>query len=153
MANLDVSDICDLRISYPRSTGPNSAYAHALLHTGYAGRKSIRLLLMRFLDCVDRRDGAGAASLLHPDIVWETDSALGEISGIANVMEVIDKRLPPRKFGPGYVRHRMASAADDDDLTVLTPTGERCQFRVEVKTVLEGGQPRTLISKLERQAL
>jgi len=41
---------------------PNSAEAHALLHTSYAARNSRRLLLMRFLDCVDRRDGS---SIVH----------------------------------------------------------------------------------------
>ncbi|MDH5600790.1 MAG: [FeFe] hydrogenase, group A, partial [Gammaproteobacteria bacterium] len=41
---------------------PNSPEAHALLHTSYAARKSKRLLLMRFLDCVDRRNGHDAAS-------------------------------------------------------------------------------------------
>jgi NADP-reducing hydrogenase subunit HndD len=46
---------------------PNSAHAHALLHTSYAARHSRRSLLMLFLDCVDRRDGPGAARLLHPD--------------------------------------------------------------------------------------
>jgi iron-only hydrogenase group A len=132
---------------------PNSAYAHALLHTSYAARNSTRLLLMRFLDCVDRRDAAGAASLLHTDIVWETASPLGEIHGIANIGEVINKRLPPRKFGPGYVRHQMASAADKDDLDVVTPTGERCRFSVEVEVVFEGSQPKTLIRKLVRQVL
>ncbi|WP_455217650.1 [FeFe] hydrogenase, group A, partial [Kaarinaea lacus] len=49
---------------------PNSPKAHALLHTSYAARHSKRLLLMRFLDSVDRRDGKSAATLFHPDALW-----------------------------------------------------------------------------------
>jgi NADP-reducing hydrogenase subunit HndD len=130
---------------------PNSVEAHALLHTGYAARNSKRLLLMRFLDCVDRRDGAAGASLFHPDGLWSTDSPFGEILGASNIEALINTRLPPARYGPGYVRHRMESAADIDDLTVVTPAGERCRFSMEVGTRDEGGRSRVVIRRLARQ--
>ena len=132
---------------------PNSVHAHALLHTSYAARNSARLLLMRFLDCVDRRDGSGAASLFHPDAVWSTASPFGDIRGSADIAALIDTRLPPRKFGPAYARHRMASASDIDDLTVVTPAGERCRFSMEIDTVHEGSGTRKVIRSLVRQVL
>ncbi|MBY0484260.1 [FeFe] hydrogenase, group A [Nitrosomonas sp.] len=132
---------------------PNSIQAHALLHTSYAARNSSRLLLMRFLDCVDRRDGTGAASLFHPDALWSTASPFGDIQGAANIEAFIKKRLLPRKYGPGYARHRMESAADIDDLTVVTPAGERCRFSVETVTLHEGSQSRMAIRKLVRKIL
>jgi len=130
---------------------PNSAHALALLHTGYAARKSRRLLLMRFLDCVDRRDGRGAASLCHPDACWSTASAFGDIRGAAHIETFIDTRLPPRRYGSAYARHQMESAADLDDLTVITPSGERCRFNIEVDTLHEGGQSRMVIRNLVRE--
>jgi iron-only hydrogenase group A len=132
---------------------PNSAHAHALLHTSYAARNSKRLLLMRFLDCVDRRDGRGAANLFHPDASWSTASLFGDIHGAANIEAFIDTHLPPRKYGPGYARHRMESAADIDDLRVITPAGERCRFSMEIDTLHEGGQSRMGIRKLVREIL
>jgi hypothetical protein len=132
---------------------PNSAQAHALLHTSYAARNSTRLLLMRFLDCVDRRDGSGAAGLFHPDAVWSTASPFGDIQGTSNIKALIDTRLPPRKLGPAYARHRMASAADIDDLTVVTPAGERCRFSMEIDTLHEGSGTRKVIRNLVRQVL
>jgi iron-only hydrogenase group A len=132
---------------------PNSVHAHELLHTSYAARDSGRLLLMRFLDCVDRRDGSGAASLLHPDALWSTASPFGDIHGAANIEALIDTRLPPRKYGPGYARHRMESSADIDDLAVVTPTGERCRFSIEADTLREGSQSRMVIRKLVRETL
>ena len=132
---------------------PNSAEAHALLHTSYAARNSNRLLLMRFLDCVDRRDGVGAASLFHPDALWSTASPLGDIQGAANIETFITTRLPPRKYGPGYARHRMESTADVNDLIVVTPTGERCSFNMEVEILHEGSQARMVIKKLMREVL
>lgn len=132
---------------------PNSAHAHALLHTSYAGRNSKRLLLMRFLDCVDRRDGAGAAALFHPDGAWSTASPFGVLQGAASIKALIDTQLPARKYGPEYVRHRMASPADVDDLGVVTPTGERCSFSMEVDTVREGDQSMMVIRKLVREML
>lgn len=132
---------------------PNSPQAHKLLHTHYAARNSKRLLLMRCLDCVDRRDGHGAASLFHPDALWSTASPFGEIHGAENIAAFINTKLPPRKYGPAYARHHMATAADVEDLTVLTPAGEKCRFRVEVETIKEGSQTRMVIRKLAREVL
>ncbi|CAA6818947.1 MAG: Periplasmic [Fe] hydrogenase large subunit (EC, partial [uncultured Thiotrichaceae bacterium] len=132
---------------------PNSAQAHALLHTSYAARNSKRLLLMRFLDCVDRRDASGAATLFHPDALWSTASPFGDIQGVSNIEALIKTRLPPRKYGPAYARHRMESAADIDDLTVVTPASERCRFRMELDTIREGNQSRMVIRSLVREIL
>jgi NADH-quinone oxidoreductase subunit G len=132
---------------------PNSAQAHALLHTSYAARNSKRLLLMRFLDCVDRRDGPGAVMLCHPDASWSTASRFGDIHGAATIGAFIETHLPPRKWGPGYARHRMESASEVEDLRVITPTGERCRFSMEIETLHEEGQPRMLIGKLVRGSI
>lgn len=132
---------------------PNSAAAHALLHTSYAARKSKRLLLMRFLDAVDRRDAESAASLFHPDAVWSTASPLGDVQGASNIEAFIRGRLSPRRFGPAYVRHRMESAADVDDLAVVTPAGERCRFDMEVDTLQQGGRSGMIIRRLVRHVL
>ncbi len=132
---------------------PNSVEAHALLHTSYAARNSERLLLMQFLDCVDRRDASGAVNLFHPDALWSTASPFGDIEGVANIEALINTRLPPRKYGPEYARHRMESTADVDDLTVITPTGERCRFSMEVETLHEGSNSRMVIRKLVREIL
>ena len=130
---------------------PNSIAAHALLHTAYAARHSERLLLMRFLDCVDRRDAAGAASLFLPDALWSTASSFGDIRGASNIGALISTRLPPRKYGPEYERHRMQSAADSTDLTVVTPAGERCTFAMKLGTIQRGGRSRMAIRSLVRQ--
>ena len=132
---------------------PNSAQAHALLHTSYAARNSKRLLLMRFLDCVDRRDARGVVSLFHPDAFWSTASPLGDIRGTSNIEALINTKLPPRKYGPAFARHRMVSAADVDDLTVITPTGERCRFSMEVEILREDGQSREVIRSLVREVV
>lgn len=132
---------------------PNSVHAHELLHTNYAARNSKRLLLMRFLDCVDRRDGNAVVSLFHPDALWSTASPFGDIQGVSNIETFINTRLPPRKYGPEYARHRMESTADIDDLTVVTPAGERCRFSLEVETLDEGSRPRMTIKKLVREIL
>jgi hypothetical protein len=50
-------------------------------------------------------------------------------------------------------RHRMESASDADDLTVVTPAGERCRFSMEVDTVHEGSQSRMVIRHLVRTIL
>lgn len=135
-------------------SAPSAEPLERMLHTQYAARGSVRSLLMRFLDCVDRRDGRGAASLLHPDVVWSTASTFGDVHGAADVEALIETRLPPRAYGPAYARHRMASAADVDDVTVLTPTGERCRFRVELATLEhEGGATSTVIRSLTREVL
>ena len=132
---------------------PNSVHAHEMLHTSYAARNSKRLLLMQFLDCVDRRDASGAARLFHPDGLWSTASPFGDIRGASNIETLINARLPPRRYGPAYVRHRMESAADIDDLNVVTPAGERCRFSMETDTLQEGNQSRMVIRKLVRQVL
>ena len=132
---------------------PNSVEAHALLHTSYAARNSKRLLLMRFLDCVDRRDASGAAKLCHPNALWSTASPFGDIKGASNIEALINTHLPPRKYGPSYARHRMESAANVDDLTVVTPAGERCVFSIEVDTLHKDNQSKMVITKLVREVL
>jgi NADH-quinone oxidoreductase subunit G len=132
---------------------PNSVRAHELLHTSYAARNSKRLLLMRFLDCVDRRDARGAASLFHPDALWSTASPFGDILGASNIEALINTQLPPRKYGSKFARHRMESAADINDLTVVTPAGERCRFSMELDTIHEGSHFRTVIKNLVREIL
>ncbi|GJI90874.1 [FeFe] hydrogenase, group A [Duganella hordei] len=129
---------------------PGSARARALLHTSYAARNSKRLLLMRFLDCVDRRDGAGAAALCHPDATWFTASPLGDIRGAEAIRTLIDTRLPARKYGPEYARHTMVSAAEMEDLGVITPAGEHCAFRLEVRHMPRDGLSTTVIDSLAR---
>jgi len=132
---------------------PNSSRAEALLHTSYAARNSNRSLLMRFLDCVDRRDGSGAVRLFHPEALWSTASPFGDIQGGSNIEALINNRLPPRMYGPEYARHRMESIADIDNLTVITPAGERCRFSMEVDTIHEGSQSRMVIRNLVREVL
>lgn len=130
---------------------PNSPAALALLHTSFAARGSRRLLLMRLLDAVDRRDAEGVASLFHPDALWSTGSSFGDVRGAAAIEALVATRLPPREYGPLYARHRMASAADADDLTVITPQGERCAFEMEVGTVVQDGRTTSVIRSLARQ--
>lgn len=132
---------------------PNSPRAHELLHTSYAARNSKRLLLMRFLDCVDRRDGRGASRLFTEDAHWSTASAFGEIQGSQNIEAFINKELPPRQYGPQFARHRMLSTSDIDDLSVLTASGERCRFSMQVETLSEGTVSKLLIKKLVREVL
>ncbi|SDH96407.1 [FeFe] hydrogenase, group A [Alloyangia pacifica] len=132
---------------------PNSPAAHRLLHTCYAPRHSRRLLLMRFLDCVDRRDGAAAAQLFHPEGVWSTASAFGEIEGADQIEAFISGTLPPRGYGAEFARHRMEAAADVDDLTVLAPDGGRSRFQVDLCTLGNETSPRTVIRRLTRSIL
>ena len=108
---------------------------------------------MRFLDCVDRRDASSATNLFHPDALWSTASPFGDIEGVANIQALINTRLPPRKYGPAYARHQMESTADIDDLTVITPAGERCRFDMEVETLHDGSQSKMVIRKLVREIL
>ena len=144
----------DVRALYAAElTAPNSPRAHELLHTSYAARNSRRLLLMRLLDCVDRRDGRGAARLFHPEASWSTASPFGDLHGAAAIEAFIDTRLPARRFGPAYARHRMASASDIDDLTVVTPAGERCRFDLEVEALHEENESRLVIRRLAREVL
>lgn len=129
---------------------PNSPVAHALLHTRYAARNSPRMLLMQFLDAVDRRDAQAAADLFHPDGLWSTASPIGEVQGRTAIAALIQNRLPPRRHGPSYARHHMASAADVDDLTVLTPSGERCRFSLQTCSMQQDGHDKTVIRTLSR---
>ena len=144
----------DVQKLYASDLGaPNSPAAHHLLHTHYAARRSERLLLMRFLDCVDRRDGAAAARLFHPDGIWSTASAFGDIERAEEIEAFINSRLPPRLLGVKYVRHQMESAAAVDDLTVLAPDGSRSRFEIDA-CGLDGGQsPKTVIKYLTRTVL
>jgi NADH-quinone oxidoreductase subunit G len=106
---------------------------------------------MRFLDCVDRRDGPGAARLLHPEALWVTASSHGEIQGASTIQAFIESTLPPRRFGPEYLRHRMQSSSDIGDLSVISASGESCAFRTELETLNEGGRTRPVIRTLVRQ--
>lgn len=132
---------------------PDSAAARVLLHTSYAARNSKRALLMSFLDCVDRRDGAGAARLFHSDGMWVTASSLGDVLGATAIAATIDTRLPPRRFAAKYQRHRLESAAAVDDLIVRAPTGERCRFDMTVERFDDGGGARLAIRCLVRHVL
>lgn len=141
----------EVRSLYAEELGqPSSTTTRALLHTSYAARNSKRLLLMRFLDCVDRRDGKGAARLFHPEGVWETGSSLGTVQGAANIQALIENTLPARRFGAGFARHRMVSY---DNLTVFTPTDERCDFELDVESMEAGNTHRQVIRTLVRRVL
>lgn len=146
--NKDIQKLYALELEHP-----NSKKAHALLHTNFAKRNSKRLLLMRFLDYVDHRDGESAASIFHPKALWSTASLFGDVRGRKDIAALINTQLPPRKFGPHFLRHRMESTADTNDLTVLTPLGERCRFTLTLETVEEDNQSKTVIKKLARQVL
>lgn len=144
----------DVRKLYEAELGePNSKTAHALLHTAHIARHSERALLARFLDCVDRRDGAAAASLFHQDGVWSTASPFGDISGAANIAALISSKLPPRKYGPHFARHRLDTSSRDDDLIVITPDGQKCRFTMELCSTDLGGRSPLLIRRLERHVL
>ena len=132
---------------------PNSPRAHELLHTSYAARNSKRLLLMRFLDCVDRRDGEAASALFAEDALWSTASSFGDIQGKQQIAAFINTQLPPRQYGPGFARHRMLTSSDINDLGVLTPGGERCRFGMEVTTADKDSMSGMLIKKLVREVL
>jgi NADP-reducing hydrogenase subunit HndD len=108
---------------------------------------------MRFLDCVDRRDGAAAAALFHPEGLWSTDAPEGKIRGAGNIAALINAHLPPRRYGSRYLRHRMDAAADVSDLTVIAPSGERCRFSMEVAMPEPGGRSTMVIQSLIRHRL
>ncbi|MDV7144142.1 [FeFe] hydrogenase, group A [Tropicimonas sp. TH_r6] len=142
----------DVQALYASELGvPNSPEAHRLLHTQYAARHSRRSLLLRFLDCVDRRDGAGAARLFHPDGVWSTASASGDLTGSGEIEAFINRDLPPRRFGAEYARHRMETAADTDDLKVLAPDGNRYRFHLRLCELDDGPNSGTVIETLTRE--
>lgn len=130
---------------------PGSEQAHDLLHTHYAARHSKRLLLMRFLDCVDRRAGHEAAALFHPDATWQTASPLGEIKGRSDIQALIEQRLPARHYATHFQRHKMASRADHEDLSVITPNGELCRFHIETQSVQSGSDTQYFITRLVRE--
>lgn len=146
--NTDVRKLYETQLEKPNSTA-----AHHLLHTHYSGRGSKRSMLMRFLDCVDRREAGEAASLFHPDGVWSTASPFGDIQGAENIESFIRAQLPPREYAARYLRHQMASAADNDDLTVVTPDGQRCRFTLELCSAHDGRRSPMLIKTLQRQVL
>ncbi len=142
----------DVQALYAGELGaPGLKAAHELLHTAFAGRRSARLLLMRFLDCVDRRDGAAAARLFHPHGTWDTASAFGVAQGAAAIAVLIGSRLPPGGAGAALLRHRMASAAGGDELAVLMPSGGRCRFELELVPAESGGGAAPLIRHLARR--
>lgn len=142
----------DVQALYASELGaPGSPAAHALLHTAYAGRRSARLLLMQFLDCVDRRDGAGAARLFHPQGTWDTASAFGVAQGAAAIAALIDSRLPPAGTGAAFRRHRMASAAGGDEFAVIMPDGKRCRFDLDLVPAESRGGAHALIGQLVRR--
>lgn len=144
----------DVQSLYASELGePNSPAAHQLLHTHYAARNSPRSMLIRFLDCVDRRDGAAAARLFHPDGVWSTASTFGDIKGAANIEAFINSTLPDRMYGMKYVRHMMESAMDVDDLTVLAPDGSRSSFHLDLCETDVDSRPKTVFKSLIRNAL
>ncbi|OWY02928.1 [FeFe] hydrogenase, group A [Thioclava sp. IC9] len=144
----------DVQALYASELGaPNSPTAHHLLHTHYAPRHSKRSLLMRFLDCVDRRDGAAAAKLFHPDGIWSTASPFGVLTGADEIAGLIDAKLPPNLRGAKYARHQMERSSDIDDLTVLAPDGSRSRFDLELSTVEEDGYSQMAIKTLTRTVL
>lgn len=136
---------------YQKQLGrPNSEQAHKLLHTHYAPRNSKRLLLMKFLECVDRRDVMGIDILFDKDALWSTASPFGDIQGIENIKHLIAYQLPPRKYGPMLRRHRMLHAQDNDDLKVVTPDGEVCEFSIETR-LREDQSEQLIITRLIRK--
>lgn len=143
--NLEVQKLYETQLGQP-----NSDEAHKLLHTAYARRNSKRLLLMKFLECVDRRDLNGIEQLFDKDAVWSTASPFGDVQGIEHIKHLLAEKLPPRKYGPMFLRHRMVSAHDTDDLRVLTPAGELCEFSMETRMSDEGSE-RLIITHLIRK--
>ena len=144
----------DVQKLYASELGvPNSPSAHQMLHTRYAARRSERSLLMRFLDCVDRRDGDAAAKLFHPEGIWSTDSAYGDIEGADAIKAFITSTLPPRLFSASFARHRMESAAEADDLTVLAPDGSRSIFEMKTGFQDSGQDSELVIRRLTRMVL
>lgn len=133
--------------------GPNSPAAHDMLHTHFAARRSQRSLLMRFLDCVDKRDGRAAAQLFHPNGVWSTASSFGDIQGSDEIEVFINTTLPPRGYGTKYIRHKMESAAQADDLTVLAPDGSRSRFQMDLCEIDREGGSTMVIKSLTRGVL
>lgn len=132
---------------------PNSPKAHQLLHTSFAARNSKRLLLMQFLDAVDRRDGEAVAKLFHTNGRWVTASPFGDLVGSEQIKQFVLHTLPARKYGPAFARHKMVSANDKEDLRVKAPNGELSVFTLETKMVPQGTQTKQLITQLVRKVM
>lgn len=144
----------DVQRLYATELGePNSKEAHRLLHTVHAERHSKRMMLMQFLDFIDRRDADGAATLFHPEAIWSTASPFGEQNGIEQIKMLIAEKLPAREYGPAFKRHRMVSAADTEDLRVITPNNEQCRFELELQPSMTEQGMKPLITKLVRHPL
>lgn len=124
--NADVRKLYETELDHP-----NSTKAKALLHTSFSARRSKRSVLMQFLDCVDRRDGSGAARLFDADGLWRTSSPFGDVRGRSSIERLINELLPSKRQGPQYARHRMALPSDPGDLTVFMPDGQTCKFTLE----------------------
>lgn len=92
----------------------------------------------------------GLRSLFAPDGVWFTDSVFGTIEGTEAIARFIEHTLPPRLFGPGFARHRMESAADMDDLVVLTADGTGCRFQLDLAASKDGSMSDMTIRRLSR---
>ncbi|MEE4245569.1 MAG: [FeFe] hydrogenase, group A [Kangiellaceae bacterium] len=146
--NTDVQALYDTQLGKP-----NSATAKKLLHTTFAQRNTDRLLLMRFLDAVDKRDDSAINSLFHPDATWNTASPLGTITGIEEITCLIRYKLPPREYGAQFKQHRMASASDINSMHVITPSGEQCRFDLESIIIEVDGSPRRVIKQITRTVL
>ena len=106
-------------------------------------------MLARFLDAVDRRDGAAAAALFAPQGSWSTASDFGELQGREAIRELVGDRLPPNgvagNLNVPQTRHRFVDPARGMEVTA--PNGSQSQFTL---TVDESGK---LIQRLERKVL
>lgn len=126
----------DVQAAYTKLLGqPLSHTSEKLLHTTFAGRHSDQELLSRFLDCVDRRDGKGAAALfVEDDAVWETHSKdLGTVKGRTAIETAVNSILPPKLLGPGLQRHRLKDPAEGFE--VIMPDGAECRFELAIEPV------------------
>jgi len=112
---------------------PLSEISERLLHTSYAARGSPRDMLGRFLDAVDHRDGAKAASLFADNGMWNTNTpSFGQVEGSVEIVSTITGKLPPieKVAGTQPPRHRLASTVEGTD--VFMPDGEKVHFQVEL---------------------
>ena len=85
-------------------------------------------------------------ALLHSDASWSTASPFGDVHAATAIQALVDTQLPTRKSGPASARHRMISAADVDDLAIITRTGELCSYRIKVDCIPSP----TVLSRLAR---
>ena len=108
-----------------------------------------------------RNERASELGLRRDVVVEEPHHGLGDPSsadnpygyGVGCPDDWVDTQLPPRQYGPHFRRHLMVSPAEAADLTLLTPDGERCRFKMEVCKMEEDGRSRTVIGRLEREFL